>query len=228
MDLVESIFTNENGEIVLSMGSFLLASGVSLILGLLVAKSATIKQTSSKSFIATLIVLPIIVQVIIMIVNGNIGTGIAVMGTFSLVRFRSLQGNAREITNIFLCMAIGLATGTGYLLYGAIFATIVIITNICIIYSNIGVKDKFQRTLKITIPETLYEIHLFDDLLTKYTTNYELSQIKTTNMGSLYRITYNVDLKTIDNINNFVDDIRCRNGNLEVNLGIVQDGKYEL
>lgn len=228
MDLVESIFTNENGELVLSLSSFLLASVVSLLLGYIVAKSATYKQSSSKSFITTLAVLPIIVQVIIMIVNGNIGTGIAVMGTFSLVRFRSLQGNAREITNIFLCMAIGLATGTGYILYGSIFAIIVVAVNLVYIYSNFAEKDQFKRILKITIPETIYEMDLFDDLLEKHTLNYELKQVKTTNMGSLYRIAYYIDLKGVNNIKALVDEIRCRNGNLEVNLGIVQDGKGEL
>lgn len=228
MDLVESIFTNENGELVLTLSSFLLASVVSLVLGYIVAKSATLKQSSSKSFITTLAVLPLIVQVIIMIVNGNIGTGIAVMGTFSLVRFRSLQGNAREITNIFLCMAIGLATGTGYILYGSIFAVIVVIANLVYLYSNFAEKDKFQRILKITIPETIYEMDLFDDLLEEHASNYELKAVKTTNMGSLYRITYFVDLKSTNEIKTLIDEIRCRNGNLEVNLGIVQDGKGEL
>ncbi|PKK99923.1 MAG: DUF4956 domain-containing protein [Tenericutes bacterium HGW-Tenericutes-1] len=228
MDLVESIFTNENGELVLSLRSFLLASIVSLILGYIVAKSATLKQTSSKSFITTLAVLPLIVQVIIMIVNGNIGTGIAVMGTFSLVRFRSLQGNAREIVNIFLSMAIGLATGTGYILFGSIFAIIVVTTNLIYLYTNFAEKDKYQRILKITIPETLYEIDLFDDLLVEYAHNHELKQVKTINMGSLYRITYYLDLKSINNIKILVDEIRCRNGNLEVNLGVAQDDKNEL
>lgn len=228
MDLVESIFTNENGEIVLSLGSFLLATGVSLLLGFIVAKSATFRQSSSKSFITTLAVLPAIVQVIIMIVNGNIGTGIAVMGTFSLVRFRSLQGNSREITNIFLCMAIGLATGTGYILYGAIFAVIIVIANLIYLYSNFADKDKFQRLLKITIPEDIYISEIFDDLLEEYTFNHELITVKTTNMGSLYRITYQINLKNADTIKELIDEIRCRNGNLEVNLGIAKDNKNEL
>lgn len=228
MDLVESIFLNENGELVLSLGSFLIATGVSLILGYIVAKSATIKQSSSKSFITTLAVLPAIVQVIIMIVNGNIGTGIAVMGTFSLVRFRSLQGNAREITWIFLSMAIGLATGTGYVLYGSIFAIIIVAANLAYQHSDFAEKDKFQRLLKITIPEDIYITEIFDDLLEEYTFNHELITVKTTNMGSLYRITYQVDLKEANKIKEFIDEIRCRNGNLEVNLGIAKDNKNEL
>ncbi len=228
MNFVESIFTNENGELVLSLWSFLLATGVSLILGFIVAKSATFRQSSSKSFITTLAVLPAIVQVIIMIVNGNIGTGIAVMGTFSLVRFRSLQGNAREITWIFLSMAIGLATGTGYIAFGAIFAVVVVIANLIYLYSDFAEKDEYERLLKITIPEDIYIAELFDDLLEEYTVNYDLNTIKTTNMGSLYRITYQVNLKDANKIKDLIDEIRCRNGNLEVQLGIVKDNKNEL
>lgn len=228
MSLIESVFTTENGEMVLSLGSFLLATGVSLILGFIVAKAATINQKSSKSFITTLAVLPIIVQVIIMIVNGNIGTGIAVMGTFSLVRFRSLQGNAREIMNIFLCMAIGLATGTGYIFFGAIFAIVVVLANLVYLKSNFAERDQFERLLKITIPEDIFIIELFDDLLEEFTSKYELVTIKTTNMGSLYRITYQVDLIDSKMIKQLIDEIRCRNGNLEVNLGIVKDTKGEL
>jgi len=228
MDVLESVFMNENGELSLTIGSFLLATGVSLLLGFIVAKAATIKQTSSKSFITTLAVLPLIVQVIIMIVNGNIGTGIAVMGTFSLVRFRSLQGNAREIMNIFLCMAIGLATGTGYIFYGSVFAVVVVIANFVYLNSNFAEKDQFERLLKITIPEDLFIMELFDDLLEEYTTSYELSSVKTTNMGSLYRVKYLIDLKDAKMTKNLIDEIRCRNGNLEVNLGVALDNKGEL
>lgn len=228
MSLIESIFTTENGEIVLSLGTFLLATGMSLVLGFIVAKSATIRQTSSKSFITTLAVLPVIVQVIIMIVNGNIGTGIAVMGTFSLVRFRSLQGNAREIMNIFLCMAIGLATGTGYIFYAAIFAVVVVIANQVYLHSNFAERDQFERLLKITIPEDIFIMELFDDLLEEFTRKFELVTIKTTNMGSLYRVAYHVDLIDSRQIKDLIDEIRCRNGNLEVNIGIVKDNKGEL
>ena len=228
MSVIESVFTTENGEMVLSLGSFLIATGVSLILGFIVAKSATIKQTSSKSFITTLAVLPVIVQVIIMIVNGNIGTGIAVMGTFSLVRFRSLQGNAREIMNIFLCMAIGLATGTGYIFYAAIFTVVVILANLAYNHSQFAEKDQFERLLKITIPEDIFTTNLFDDLLEQFTRKFELVTIKTTNMGSLYRISYHIDLIDNKDIKSLIDEIRCRNGNLEVNLGIVKDNKGEL
>jgi uncharacterized membrane protein YhiD involved in acid resistance len=228
MNIFESIFANESGDITLTIGSFLLASGMSLLLGFIVAKSTTFKQSSSKSFITTLAVLPLIVQVIIMIVNGNIGTGIAVMGAFSLIRFRSLQGNAREIANIFLCMAIGLATGTGYILYGTIFAIIVVVANTIYLYSNFAEKDKYLRVLKVTIPESIYEMDLFNDLLDMYTINHELKSIKTVNMGSLYRITYYLNLKNVKEMKSFVDELRCRNGNLEVNLGFVEDDSSDL
>jgi len=228
MNTLESIFANEYGELTLTLGSFLLATGVSLILGFIVAKAATINQTSSKSFITTVAVLPVIVQLIIMIVNGNIGTGIAVMGTFSLVRFRSLQGNAREIMNIFLGMAIGLATGTGYIVYGSMFTVIVVLVNLTYLKSHFAEKDLYERMIKITIPEDLYIMDIFDDVLDQFTTAYELVSVKTSNMGSLYRLKYTVNLKNTIDMKTMIDEIRCRNGNLEVNLGFISDNKGEL
>jgi hypothetical protein len=218
MNILESIFMTETGEAILSFDSFIIATIASLLIGYVIAKSATYKQTSSKNFIITVAMLPAIVQLIIMIVNGNIGTGIAVMGTFSLVRFRSLQGNASEIMYIFMGMAVGLATGTGYIGYAFLF--IAVILGAHHFYRTIGFKeqDLDQKKIKITIPEDLYEDNLFDELLSVYTKEYQLQEIKTTSMGSLFKLVYIGTLKDNRLAKELIDNIRLRNGNLEVSV----------
>ncbi len=228
MSIFDNIFEYGSGTSDLPPEIILITTAVSLVLGFIIAKSATYKQVSSKSFITTLAILPAIVQMIIMIVNGNVGTGIAVMGTFSLVRFRSLQGNAREIAGIFLAMAVGLTTGAGYVAYACIFTVIIVCANI--FYLNIDFADKAftNRKLRIVIPEDLYKNDLFDDVFNKYTKKNELSQIKTVNMGTFYRLTYDVELTNLDIIKDFIDEIRYRNGNLEVTLGFAESTRPEL
>lgn len=218
MNILESIFMTETGEAILSFDSFIIATIASLLIGYVIAKSATYKQSSSKNFIITVAMLPAIVQLIIMIVNGNIGTGIAVMGTFSLVRFRSLQGNASEIMYIFMGMAVGLATGTGYIGYAFLF--IAVILGAHHFYRTIGFKeqDLDQKKIKITIPEDLYEDNLFDELLSVYTKEYNLQEIKTTSMGSLFKLVYIGTLKDNRLAKELIDNIRLRNGNLEVSV----------
>ncbi len=227
MNIFDSIFEYGSSTDI-SVVSFLIATGVSLVLGFVIAKAATYKQESSKSFITTLAVLPAIVQMIIMIVNGNVGTGIAVMGTFSLVRFRSLQGNAREIAGVFLAMAVGLTTGAGYVAFAAVFTVIIVIVNIFYLNINLGSKESTKRSLKVVIPEDLYNNNLFDDLFRKYTTGNELVQIKTINMGTFYRLTYNVELNDSNKLKEFIDEIRYRNGNLEVTCGFAESTRPEL
>lgn len=218
MNILDSIFTSESGEIFLSFESFMIATLASLILGFIIAKSAAYKQHSSKNFVVTVAMLPAIVQLVIMIVNGNIGTGIAVMGTFSLVRFRSMQGNASEIMYIFFGMAVGLATGTGYIGYAFLF--ILLVLGAHFVYQNFLFKDQDMelKKIKITIPEDLYEDNLFDELLSTYTKEYHLQEIKTTNMGSLYKIIYLGILKDDRLAKDLIDNIRIRNGNLEVSV----------
>jgi len=176
----------------------------------------------------TIALMPAIVQMVIMLVNGNLGTGIAVMGAFSLVRFRSIPGNAKEINSIFMAMAVGLATGTGYVAAAVVF--VIILGGVSILYNITGfgeVKIK-EKELRITIPEGLDYTGVFDDLFNQYTKKNELIQVKTANMGSLYKLSYRIILKNPVEEKAFIDDLRCRNGNLEIACGKITYGSDEL
>ncbi len=196
--------------------AFLIATICSLAIGIFIAFMYTIKNNYSKSYIVTLALLPAIVQVVIMLVNGNIGAGVAVAGAFSLVRFRSAPGTGKEITSIFLAMAVGLATGMGYIGIAAIFAVIITMANL--ILSNCGFGDNLaeERTLKITVPESLDFEGIFDDIFERYTTKAELEEVKTSGMGSLYKLTYKVVIRQKASTKGMMDEIRQRNGNLEI------------
>jgi uncharacterized membrane protein YhiD involved in acid resistance len=163
--------------------------------------------------------LPVVVQLVITLVNGNLGAGVAVAGTFSLVRFRSAPGTAKEIIMIFLAMAIGLATGMGYALLAVIFFVISALFLLVLTLSNFGAGKENERELKITIAESLDYEGLFDDLLDKYTSSYELDKVKTSNMGTLYELQYRVVLKDDGVPKEFMDALRCRNGNLNISCG---------
>jgi len=200
----------------------------SLILGFAVAAIYMFKNKYSKSMAVTLILLPATVQVIITIVNGNIGTGIAVVGAFSLVRFRSVPGNARDICSLFFAMALGLIIGMGFLFYAVIFLLLFSVTSLLLVFLRFGQGEGNTRVMRITIPENLDYDGLFDDILSKYTVSYELDMIKTTNMGSLYELTYLVRLKSSSMPKELIDELRCRNGNLNIQLSREQRDREEL
>ena len=167
-----------------------------------------------------LFIIPAIVQTVIMLVNGSVGTGIAVMGAFSLVRFRSVAGSAKEIVCIFLAMATGLATAMGYIGLAAVFVVIFCAAMIIASFIRLKEKDDLVRELRITVPEDLNYAHSFDDVFDKYTKEFKLQNVKTTNMGSLYKLSYNIELRSEDDIQEFIDELRCRNGNLEISVMI--------
>ena len=199
--------------------AFFLCTAVSLILGLGAAALSMYKNKYSQSFVLTLAMLPAIVQLIIMLVNGNIGVGVAVAGTFGLVRFRSANGTAKEIGSIFLVMAIGLATGMGYLALAAVFFTIMAVFTLILTTVNFGAGAADERELRVTIPENLDYDGLFDDLFQKYTRSSELERVKTTNMGTLYELSYKIVLKNAHSTKAFLDELRERNGNLTIVCG---------
>lgn len=217
--LFKGIFDTELTSVI-SVPNFLLCIGVSLVIGLIIAFSYMYKTRYTKSFVVTLALLPAVVCVVIMMVNGNVGTGVAVAGAFSLVRFRSVPGTAKEIGTLFLAMGAGLIAGMGYLGFAVLFA--LILCAIFVLYSQLdfGAKKKsaMYKTLNITIPEDLDYSGVFDELFSKYTSSYELTNVKTTNMGSLFRLTYDIVLKDAAKEKEFIDRLRCRNGNLEINV----------
>ncbi len=199
-----------------STGAFFVCLLCSIIFGLIIALVYSFKSSSSKSFVMTLALLPSIVQMVILLVDGSIGAGIAVMGAFNLVRFRSVPGSAKEICSIFLAMAVGLATGMGYLALAGIFVVIICAIQLLFSLMGLGEKHSVTRELRITIPENLNYTDIFDEVFTKYTKSHELIEVRTTNMGSLYKIRYRVILKDMKEEKQFIDDLRCRNGNLEI------------
>ena len=213
----------------LSISSAALCTGASLVLGLLIAFIYILHETNrSKSFVVTLALLPALVQVVIMMVNGNLGTGVAVMGAFSLVRFRSVPGSSKEITSLFFAMAIGLATGMGYLTFAICVAVIFALFLLLLSKTKFGENHSLEKDLKVLIPENLDYTGIFDDLFDKYTKNNELKKVKTTNLGSMYELTYSIQLKDQKKEKEFLDELRCRNGNLTIICAKAQTVKYEL
>lgn len=200
----------------LTLTSFLICTGVSLLLGVGTALAAGYRSRSTQSLAVTLAILPAVVQAVIMLVNGSIGAGIAVAGAFSLVRFRSAPGTAREIAAIFLAMAIGLATGMGYVGLAALLFLILAGAMLALTVLRFGQKEDAGRILKITIPEDLDYDGLFDDLFERYTTAHTLEKVKTTNMGTLYELRYRITLRQEPVPKVFLDELRCRNGNLNI------------
>lgn len=215
MDIFNSVLSNQSTAS-FTEGSFFLCLSASIAFGLIIAFVYSFKNSTSKSFVMTLALLPAIVQVVIMLVNGSIGAGIAVMGAFNLVRFRSVPGSAKEICSIFLAMAVGLATGMGYLLLAGILVVVICTIQLIFSFIKIGDKTSVKKELRITIPESLDYTGVFDELFEQYTKSNELVEVKTANMGSLYKLRYIVILKDQSQEKQFIDDLRCRNGNLEI------------
>ena len=204
---------------VISVKNFLICVGLSLLLGAVMALSYTYKTRYTKSFLLTLATLPAVVCVVIMMVNGNIGTGVAVAGAFSLVRFRSAPGTAKEIGMIFLAMSAGLIAGMGYLGYAVLFTLILCLVSMLYSAVDFGeTKTSGYKTMSVTIPEDLNYTEVFDDILNKYTKKHELKKVKTTNMGSMFRLTYDVILKDRALEKEMIDAMRVRNGNLEISI----------
>ena len=204
---------------------FFLCTVASLVLGLACALIYMYKHDYSKNFVITLALLPVIVQMVILLVNGNLGAGVAVMGVFNLVRFRSIAGTAKDIGSVFLAMAVGLATGMGYIGVGVALTIVVGIFNIVYNAVPFGEKGARKKMLNITVPEDLEFEGLFDDVIARYTQQSELVSVETTNMGSLYKICYSVQMRAPGSEKAMIDELRCLNGNLKISLGMARTAK---
>ena len=202
----------------LTMSAFLLCVGAAIVLGVLTALVFSFRGRSSSSLAVALALLPPIVTLVIMMVNGSIGAGLAVAGTFSLVRFRSAPGTAREICGVFMATAIGLACGMGFVGIAALFFVIMGALVLILSLLRLGEISSNYRRLKIVIPETMDYDGLFDDLFREYTSRWELVRVKTTNMGTLIELSYDVYMRGGKVPKSFLDAIRCRNGNLNVSI----------
>ncbi len=215
---------------VISVRDFLACVGCALAIGLILAASYMYRTRYTRGFVATLALMPAVVCVVIMMVNGNVGTGVAVAGAFSLVRFRSAPGSAKEIGAIFLAMGTGLVVGMGYLGYALLCA--VVLGAVSMLYSRIDFgsrkKSELYKTLHITIPESLDYTGVFDEILREYASAFEIIQVKTTNMGSMFRLTYNLTLRSAGVEKEMIDKLRCRNGNLEITVSRQENAVGEL
>ncbi len=211
--MLNSILSSE-----LTIGSLFLCSIASLVFGLIIAFVHMKTAKYTKNFLVTLVLLPILVQTVIFMVNGNLGTSIAILGAFGLVRFRSAAGTSREIASIFFAMAIGLATGMGQIVYAGIITVIVSLVLIILSVSKFGEGSSYTKILKVTLPENVDYTNVFDDIFEKYVVNHSLTSVKTVNLGSLFELSYTVNLKDKINEKEFIDELRCRNGNLKIIL----------
>lgn len=222
--MLENLFLgifDSAGTAVIAPGSFLLCVGVSLLMGLLLCLMAQWGTRSSESFSITLALLPASVCVVIIMVNGNIGAGVAVAGAFGLVRFRSAAGTGREISAVFIAMGAGLIAGMGYLAYALLFTLVLgLVMMACTALHLGGRRDSRSRVLRITIPESLNYVDVFDPVLRTYASEYTLKQVKTTNMGSMFRLTYDLVIRDAVSEKNMLDELRCLNGNLEISLAL--------
>lgn len=223
MNLFGSILTGD-----FTLMQFMIVIVASLVLGFIVSLVFMFRNTYSKSFVTALILIPAIETVVILLVNDNLGVGLSVAGSFALIRFRSIKGNAKELVSIFLVMAIGILCGTGYVMLGAIFTLLLCVVMVALVLVNFGKQPSSEKYLKITIPESLNYDEVFNEILRKYTNSYELISIKTLNLGSLFRIEYHISLKSNKNIKKMIDELRTRNGNLEIMCSSLASDREEL
>lgn len=212
-----SIFETNSAGLDITTG--LIAAGTALGLGLILAiahKFTT--RGSTKGFLVTLVILPLLTMAVMIMINGNLGTSIAILGAFSLIRFRSIRGSARNLLSIFFAMMIGLSCGMGHVLFGAIITVIGVAAMAIFNFLPLFEPDKKERVLRVVVPEDLDYSDVFTDIFKKYTSRTELITSKTINMGSMYDLTYNVKLKHGIKEKDFMDDIRTKNCNLKVSL----------
>lgn len=224
--MLESILSTSAATI--SLQNILICIGVSIVLGIVISFTHKLTTKSTPNFLVSLVILPLLVQTVILLVNGNLGTSLAVAGAFTLIKFRSMQGNSKEMISVFWAMAVGLAVGMGYVVLAIILTMIVAI--LMLIVSKICEKSssKGEKKLKVIIPENLDYNEVFNDLMEKYTDKAELIKVKTTNMGSMYELSYIVNLKKNIQDKEFLDEIRVRNGNMLVMLERMEAVEGEL
>lgn len=214
--MFNSIFNNTGTG--LEIGTALIAAATALVLGVALALTQKKTSQSTKGFLITLAVLPVLVMAVMIMVNGNLGTSIAILGAFSLIRFRSIAGRAKDLLAIFAAMMIGLALGMGHMLFAVVIMVIYIVSVIFFTYTRILEPDAHERVLKVVIPEDLDYDEVFAEIFQKYTSRAKLVRMKTMNMGSLYKLTYDIKLKNNVREKDFLDEIRVKNMNLKVLL----------
>lgn len=208
-----------------SAAQFILCCVASMVCGALIAAIYMFRHAYSKNFVVTLALLPLVVQITIALVNGNLGTGVAVMGVFNLVRFRSIPGSAKDIASVFVAMGVGLATGMGYIGVAVILVALVGLLTVVYTVTSFGTMGDRQKTLKITIPEDLQYEGLFDTILDRYAVEHTLTEVSTASMGSLFQLRYQILMREPGLEKQMIDELRCRNGNLKISCGTAAANK---
>jgi len=231
--MFETIFENATSISTLSINisSVLFSIAVVLSLGIVISVAyiiTTSRKDRSANFAMSMIILPTIVAVVILLIGGNLARAFSMAGIFTIVRFRSVPGDSKDISFVFLSMAVGLAVGLGYLTLAAVIAVIICIVIIVINKSGYGISKQREKRLRIIIPEDMNYQGAFDDLFAKYTIYCEMQKVKTTNMGTLFELSYDVIMKDNLSEKEFIDSIRCRNGNLNIQLGIKESNSQQL
>lgn len=210
----------------ISFTNLLIMLGVSILLGVIMSfvyLKTNRSKTPSQSFAHTLVILPTVVSIIILMVGSNVARAFSLAGAFTIIRFRSQPGNPRDITYVLFCMAVGLACGMGYMLYAAIVAAIFSLVMIILELLNYGKPKESLKILKILIPENLDYDNVFDDIFKKYTHTKELKKLRTADLGSVYELNYEIEEKPDIDEKEFVDELRCRNGNLNISLLVKEE-----
>lgn len=220
--MLESLLSSVNASSTLTLATVATVTIASIVLGLIISLVylKTNKNGNNHGFIITLIMLPLVISIIIMLVGNNVARAFSLAGAFSIIRFRSAPGDPKDISYVLFTLAIGLACGMGYVGYGAIFTAVLSLLMLVIYFTNFGISKTKNMQLKIVVPEDLNYEDAFDEVLNKYTANWKIENIKTKDFGALYELTYKLDMKSGSNKKEFIDELRCRNGNLKINLAL--------
>lgn len=223
--MFESIFTSTS-ENTISISQSMLGILVAVVIGLVIAFVYTLvskKDGYNKSFIIGLALLPAIVAAVILLVGSNVARAFSMAGAFALVRFRSAPGSAKDISVVFFAMATGLACGLGFATFAGCFAVIILLVFVVLSVTGFGTRDAHRKQLRITIPENLNYMAVFDDIFDKYLSENVLRKVKTTNMGTMFELTYECRIKDESEQKQFIDELRVRNGNLNITMGMMPD-----
>lgn len=226
--MTKSIFSSTLNNITVTLPEYLIALSVALLLGIVIAAVGRFRSKQTRSLSIAIVLLPPIVQTIIMLVNREFGAGLAVAGAFGLVRFRSAPASARDMVLIALSVAVGLACGMGLVGIAAILTLVVLFMLFILTFTDFGSSPARERNLRIVIPETLNYTKVFDEVFEQYTTRCELTRVKTTNLGSLFQLQYDIMLKDPAKEKEFIDELRVLNGNLEITVSSPDSGSKEI
>lgn len=228
--MFETIFTTTSDNSI-NIGQAAISIGMAFIIGLVIAAVYMYvckKEGYQKNFIIGLAMLPAVVAVVILLVGSNVARAFSMAGAFALVRFRSAPGSAKDISIVFFTMAAGLACGLGYVTFAVVFTVVMLLVLIVMNVVGFGDRNADKKQLKVTIPESLNYTSVFDDLFDRFTSENKLSRVKTTNMGTMFELTYEIRLKNNDDEKEFIDELCTRNGNLNISIGIIPEGSATL